>query len=203
MAGEKDYPEILHLAFRDALQALVAEGKERVRPTDLVFYVLQRAMTTMKKLPDPEAALLYSMRSLWPEFTRTQEERMEAYRTELAAIEAGHQSNDSLLRTAQPTPRDVQRMHVIFDVFPKLLVGKNRRRDYQIICGMAAGKEGQQIARSLGLHRNSVYERRDLQMVAIAHKLKAVMPADDQIDAALASHGLEAAALEARLMSLG
>src|SRR5215813_2626220 len=197
MPKESDYPEILRLAFRDALHALIAKGEQNVRPRDLVLHVLSEAMCTMKALPDPEAAWIYSMRSVWPEVVHTREDRLDAYYAELLAIEQGKCGSDSLLRKAPPSPSAVLRMYVVFEVFPTFLIGTNRRRDYQIICGVASNTEGKALARKLGLHKNSVYERRDAQLLAIAKRLSAVLPGPEQIAAAYDDHERRVAGMTA------
>jgi hypothetical protein len=181
--NEKD-AEVLRAAFKDAMRTQLANGRE-VKPSDLVLTVLQRAMETLRCMRDPEATWLYGQRSLWPEIARTVEERIDAYEAAMERYEAGEQPDPPRRSPAEPV--EIKRMHVVFGSFPLLIVGRNRRRDYRLLCGYAGGKTLSRLGREVGLTtRQSVFDRVKTQLDAIGGHFRSLMPTPEDMNAAVA-----------------
>jgi hypothetical protein len=182
--------EVMRRALKEAMINLLADGAEKVTQTDMVLFVLKRAMETLGQMRDPEAAWLYGQRTAWPEFGRTIEERFEAYEAELEARLQHNIVEDDRPRKGSADPTGIERMHIVFGSFPYLLVGRNRRRDYRFLCQFAGGKSCGDLAKKAGCHRQTVLDRVNVQLAAIAHRFKEIMP--DPVDIAAAVDGLEA-----------
>jgi hypothetical protein len=170
--------EVLRGAFKDAVKVLLAEGAEAITHADLVFCVLRQAMDTLRRMPDREAAWLYGQRGFWPEIVHNYAERFDAYEQEIKALLA---SGGDSQRKIAATPPAIQRMHVVFDLFPYLIVGSKRRRDYRVLCGLAGGTSATKLAKECRFSVNSVWDRKVIQTAAIAKKLEKFMPEDDEI----------------------
>jgi len=145
-------------------------------------------METLKRMPDPESAWLYSQRSLWPDIVRTQQERLDAYAEDVKRLLSGEESVESLRRKVPAEPIAIKRMYVVFAEFPYLMVGKDNRRNYRIICGFAGGKSAQRIGKEIGMAKQTILDRKNLQLAAIAKKLGKIMPSQVDIKAMRAAH---------------
>jgi hypothetical protein len=173
----KDRPQaILAGAFSDAAQDLVSNGERHIEPADLVKRVLVKAMEALQRMRDSEATWLYGQRHLWPDIVHTYAERLEAYRQEIA-------SGDRPIARGSVAPVEVMRMHVIFERFPYLIVGKTRRRDYRIICLAAGSMKMTKISTIVGCSRDTIYDRQKLQHAAIALALDDLMPKPETVAA--------------------
>ena len=178
-----DHKEIMRNALVDAVSTLIAKGEEDISPPRLVHRLVADAMETLKRLRDPEAAWLYGQRSLWPDIARSYEERLAAYQEDIKRWLSGEDMADELRRRTPAPPIQIKRMFVVFEDFPYLVVGKNRRRDYRIMCGLADGRTVTRIAKESGLSRKTVSQFFDLQLAAIAKKLADIMPGREKIEA--------------------
>lgn len=177
-----DRKEVMRGALLDAAKYLIGRGEEDVSPPKLVLRVLTEAMDTLRRMKDREAAWLYGQRTLWPDIKRTYEERLEAYNEDIKRWISGEDWAEEMKRKTPASPLQIKRMYVIFDSFPYLIVGKDRRRDYRIVCGIAAGKSVRRVAVEARVSRGSVCNYRDLQFEAIARKLEDVMPTPAKIE---------------------
>jgi hypothetical protein len=201
MKAEKDY-EPLRPAFKEAVKVLLADGAEAVTPADLVFCVLRQAMDTLRRMPDREAAWLYGQRGFWPEITHNYAERFAAYEQEMQAVMSGEVSGDSQRKIAA-SPQAIQRMHLVFDLFPYLIVGTKRRRDYRILCGLAGGTPAPRLARESACSVRAVWDRKLFQVNAIAKKLGHLMPSGVEIDALQGAAEVDRKLREERLGGTG
>jgi hypothetical protein len=194
--------EVLRAAFKDAATVLVAEGAEVITHAELVFCVLRQAMDTLRRMPDREAAWLYGQRGFWPEIVHNYAERFAAYEQEVNALLSGEVRGDSQRKIAA-TPQAIQRMHVVFDLFPYLIVGSKRRRDYRVLCGLAGGTSATKLAKECRFSVNSVWDRKVIQTAAIAKKLEKFMPEDDEIAALQGSLEVDRVLRQERLERAG
>ena len=200
MLVSDDDQEVLRGAFKDALKSLVADGAERVTPPDMVRWVVGNAMDTLRRMPDREAGWLYGQRSLWPDIARNYAERLAAFEQELKALLSGE--GDSPRKTPA-SPLAIRRMHIVFGLFPYLVVGRNRRRDYRILSGMAGGQTSTRLAREIGCHQQTVMDRLKVQLAAIAHRLSKLMPKEYDIELAVSQFDVDRRSREERLESSG
>lgn len=176
-----DHKHVMRRALLDAAATLIANNEDGVTPSKMVLRVIAEAMETLRRLPDPEAAWLYSQRSLWPEVVRSYEEKIEAYYQELNSWLREPGVADR--RRMPASPEQIRRMYVVFDNVPYLLVGRDPRRDYRILCGIASGKSAARVAKEVHVSKRSVFNYLDMQLQAIASALRDVMPDDRAIEA--------------------
>jgi hypothetical protein len=182
------------------VKVLLAEGAEVITHADLVFCVLRQAMDTLRRMPDREAAWLYGQRGFWPEIVHNYAERFDAYEQEIKALLSG---GGDLQRKIAASPLAIQRMHIVFDLFPYLIVGSKRRRDYRVLCGLAGGTSATKLAKECRFSVNSVWDRKVIQTAAIAKKLEKFMPEDDEIATLQGAHEIDRALRHERLERTG
>lgn len=156
-----------------ASEMALADSNIPPRPGDVVWAALKESMTTLRRLPDREVGWLYSQHGIWPEFARDEVERLEAYETMLARIKIGEEPVEALaVRRPPPSARAISRMERVFE-WHRYLTGAQRRRDWRVLCQLAGGTPAAVVGRNNRLHRNSVYDRREVQAGAIARGLAA------------------------------
>ena len=182
----------LRRAFLIAARNSVADGETNPTNEDVVFLALKEAMGTLKRVRDPEAGWLFCQ-GFWPQIVQDYEDKLDNFRARLERIKNGEEGADEFSQ-APPSPDAVARMEAIFEVFPKLLVGVNRRRDWKILCYLGNGLEVMTVARLSECHRNSVMGRRSLQLSRIADKLSELLPSMDRIIGAPRAPRMEAVA---------
>jgi hypothetical protein len=152
-------------------EAAFADSDVPPRPGDVVWYALREGMDTLRRLPDREVGWLYSQHGVWPEFAHDEAERLEAYETMLARIKIGEEPVEALaIRRPPPSARAISRMERVFE-WHRYLTGSHRRRDWRVLCQLASGTPAVVVGRNNRLHRNSVYDRREVQAASIARGL--------------------------------
>jgi hypothetical protein len=166
----------LHRALRLAGEVFIADTGEEPLPREVVMRSLVDACDTIRRLPDQERGWLYSMRTLWPEVVRDRQDDHEAYEAMLARINSGEESADVLLPVRRISSAAVSRMMAVTETYPHLLVGRDRRRDWTILTMLARGYDGKVTARAARCHKNTVYDRRDLQLSRLAEELGKKFP---------------------------
>lgn len=182
------YSLVLKDALRDAAGDLISNGFTNVTPSMMVFWVLKQAMDTLTRMRDPEAAWLSGERNSMPDIVHSREERLEAYREEMKMLLSGEQSVEESRRRAPAHPVAIKRMFVVFEEFPYMLVGKDRRRCYCILCGLASGKSATVIGRKVGMTKAMILDRKAMQLSAIATKLTKVMPSPRDLSAMIGAY---------------
>jgi hypothetical protein len=176
-----DHREVMRDALLDAASTIVAREQEP-KPPALVMAVLTEAMETLRRMPDREAAWLFGQRSLWPDIVHDYQERLEAYQEDLKRWMSGEDLAGELRRRMPAGQAQIKRMYVVFDDFPLLMVGREKRRDYRILCGLASGKGFRRVALEARCSKSAIENFRDLQLTAIANKLRYVMPTESDLD---------------------
>lgn len=155
-----------------AREAAMADSDTLPRRGDVVWYGLREAMDTLNRLPDREAGWLYCLSNAWPEILHDHEDRIEAYETMLERVRIGEMPVDMLqIRRPPPSAQAISRMELVFG-WHVFLVGRTRRRDWKIICQLAAGWRAAKVAASNRVSRRTVWDRRELQCAVIAKQLE-------------------------------
>jgi len=163
-------------ALKVARGALIADGRD-VTPSAIVFRALEEAMETSKRLPDPEAGWLYSVRTMWPEVLGDYGDKVESYKSMLERIMLGIESPEALHgRPPRPSPAQIARMEAVTEQFPKYLQGRNRRRDWQILVGYARDFPVKHIARLARCDRKTCLSQKTMQTGRIAAHYEALFP---------------------------
>lgn len=174
--GQKTPDEWVHEALKVARDVLIADGREAT-PSAIVFRALVEAMETLKRLPDPEAGWLYSVRTMWPEVRGDYGDKVESYKSMLERIMLGIESPDALHgRPPRPSPVQIARMEAVTEQFPKYLQGRNRRRDWQILVGYARDLPVKANARIARCHPETCRLQKNLQTGRIAAHYERLFP---------------------------
>jgi hypothetical protein len=173
-------PDYLRQALLRALEGMLHDGRRGIRPHHIVFQALENAMETLRKLPDRETAWLRSG-GAWPAIIPTAGGYAKAdMETQLAVILAsilGAEEEDDAPRRKSPTARgEIDEMNVVFESFRTNLAGTKRRRDWKILCLLAAGKGQKFVARAAGASLETVRQEKLAQSLAIAKALGEFMP---------------------------
>lgn len=183
---------VIREALRDAVKVLVGAGDENITPPKLVYNLLEDAMRTLRRLPDRK----YGVRTVWlPTANEYSKEGSEI-------LESAEELEQFYLVNLPASPVAIKRMHVIFDLYPKLIVGRSKRRDYRVLCFMAMGTKITKIAKQLGISRQAVYDRKNLQCETIARRLSDLMPFPGDIREIQEAHERERTDREMRFLTM-
>jgi hypothetical protein len=91
----------------------------------------------------------------------------------LARIKIGEEPYDALqVRSPPSSARAISRMEYVFG-WHRHLVGKQRRRDWKIVCLLASGHAARRVAKVNHCSPRTVWDRRELQTTVIANGLRA------------------------------
>ena len=167
--------DILTGAFKVAFVDHMAEVGALPARSDLVFRLLVQAMRTLREVPvkgEPTSG----GGSPWPLYAQSTKDLADAYLSKLWAQLMGLEAPDDAVPPRRSTARDVTRMEVVFDVYPRLLVGKNTPRDWKILCLVADGMEVKKLAKFVHVSRQTVYDRKAMQCSALAMQLEPYAP---------------------------
>jgi hypothetical protein len=173
-------PDYLRAALLRALEGMLHDGRRGIRPHHIVFQALENAMETLRKLPDRETAWLRSG-GAWPSIIPTAGGYAKAdMETQLGLILSsilGAEEEDEVPpRRTNASPGEIDEMGAIFESFRTNLAGTKRRRDWKILCLLAAGKGQKFVARAAGASLETVRQEKLAQCLAIANALSRFMP---------------------------
>ena len=146
-------PDYLRAALFRSLEDLILDGHKGIKPHHIVFHALENAMETLRKLPDREAAWL-SSGGAWPSIIATgggyakADMEMQLAMILTSILGSGGEEDEPRRRTVAARGA-VDEMAAVFESFRTNLAGTRRRRDWKILCLLAAGK-GQRIRGARG-----------------------------------------------------
>jgi hypothetical protein len=174
-------PDYLRQALFRALENLSNDGRRGIKAHHIVFQALENAVETLRKLPDKEAAWLRSG-GAWPSLIPTSGGYVKAeMETQLALILSsilGESEEDEAPRRKSAVPHhEIDQMGAVFESFRQNLAGTRRRRDWKILCLLAAGKGQKFVAHAAGASLETVRQEKLAQSLAIAKALADFMPA--------------------------
>lgn len=161
-------------ALEDGNALCIENGIGAPRMADMVWALFEDAASTIRRQPDRERKwLLAGERIGWPQVVYDKQELAENFATQVARIQSGELAMEALeLRPSPPTARAIDRADFVA-TWRRFIVGKNRTRDWKILWLMALRVKKAHICRELRCSRKTLYDRKELQTVAIANGLSA------------------------------
>lgn len=170
----------IEAALRAGEALLVADGVFEPKLVEIVWRLFEEAAATLRRLPDREVNWLRSCdRAAWPSIAHDAAEASEAFATMVERVRLGEEPVESLMpQTETPTAQAIDRVWLVAE-WRELLVGRNHVRDWRILWLVADGRiPVAKIAFRSHCSRRTVYNVKDMQVAAIARKLRALIDAE-------------------------
>lgn len=164
-------------ALRAGEALLIAEGIERPKLFEIVFALIVEASATLRAMPDKERTWLSSCdRSGWPSMVQDPQDAREAFAVLAERVRLGEESAEALSsRRDKPSAQAIDRVWLVTD-WRRLLVGKNRIRDWRILWLLADGRvTAKKIAARSHCSARTIYNVKELQTLAISTGLRSLL----------------------------
>jgi ATP/maltotriose-dependent transcriptional regulator MalT len=157
----------------------------RPRRQEVIMRTMTEALHVLGRLPDQEMKWIKAgQQSTWRlRFALSDDERLDAYRQMQWLVVKGLESEEFLLSRSPVSPKEMNTMQDVFEVFRAAMRGKDVGRDWQILTLVAAGLSNHAAGKKLTprLTAGSVKSRAELQSTRIGYVLRDLIPSTVQI----------------------